>query len=527
MKAVYANYLEVARVIIMESNQTPIAQPSSSVLPQTIVGKQAEKERQKIVEMLDLANVPIMSHDLDDNITYWNQGAKWLYGWRNEEVLGKCVHTVLGTVFPKPLAEIKAEFLQLGYWEGELTHTRQDGTQVIVASRWTLERDELGNPCGILEINHNITDRKLAEEALRQSEERWQLALRGNNDGIWDWNVKTNEVFFSPRWKEMLGFEDLEIPNHIDEWAKRVHPDDLERVMQAIQDHFAKKTPFYINEHRVLCKDGSYKWILDRGQALWDENGNVVRMAGSHSDITERLEVQRQLEILTKDLQRSNQELEQFAYIASHDLQEPLRAITSYTQMLAKRYRGQLDAKADTYIDFIIDGAARMRQLIQDLLAYSRVGRRELKFQSTDCNLLLGQVIQDLQVAIADCEAEVTYEFLPSVMADTTQIHLLFQNLISNALKYRNETPPKVKISAIPQDDCCQFAIQDNGIGIEPEYADRIFVIFQRLHTSDEYPGTGLGLAICKKIVERHGGKIWVKSQLGKGSTFYFTLPMV
>lgn len=269
------------------------------------------------------------------------------------------------------------------------------------------------------------------------------------------------------------------------------------------------------------AKDELEMRVQERTRELSEAN------AALQTEIADRLQAQRQLEILTKDLQRSNQELEQFAYIASHDLQEPLRAITSYTQMLVKRYRGQLDAKADTYIDFIIDGAARMRQLIQDLLAYSRVGRRELKFQLTDCQVLLGQVLQDLQIAIADSQASVICGTLPSLMADTAQIRLLFQNLISNALKYRSETPPQITVSAVQEDNSWLFAIEDNGIGIEPEYAERIFVIFQRLHTSDEYSGTGLGLAICKKIVERHGGEIWVESPAGKGATFYFTIPII
>ena len=238
-------------------------------------------------------------------------------------------------------------------------------------------------------------------------------------------------------------------------------------------------------------------------------------------------EANEQLEQLTDELKRSNQDLEQFAYIASHDLQEPLRAVASYTQMLAKRYQGKLDEKADIYINFAVDGATRMQQLIKDLLAYSRIGRNQLKLQPTDCNAVVNKVIKDLQLSIAENQAKIIVSPLPTLLADTSQITLLFQNLISNAIKYRGEASPQVDISAQQQNSGLLFKIQDNGIGIAPEYAEQIFGIFQRLHTSDEYPGTGLGLAICKRIVERHGGHIWVESQLGTGAIFGFELPIL
>jgi predicted ATPase/signal transduction histidine kinase len=240
---------------------------------------------------------------------------------------------------------------------------------------------------------------------------------------------------------------------------------------------------------------------------------------------TELTQANQQLEQLTADLQRSNQELEQFAYIASHDLQEPLRTITSYTQKLAQRYQGQLDEKADRYIGFAVDGATRMQQLIQALLTYSRVGRQKLKPEAIDCNTIVSRVLRDLKVVIAESQATLTVAPLPIIQADPIQLSLLFQNLIGNAIKYRSEVPPQIQVSAQKEPECWRFSIHDNGIGIESQYCDRIFKIFQRLHTSDEYPGTGLGLAICQKIVENHGGHIWVESKLGAGSTFSFEIP--
>jgi light-regulated signal transduction histidine kinase (bacteriophytochrome) len=217
--------------------------------------------------------------------------------------------------------------------------------------------------------------------------------------------------------------------------------------------------------------------------------------------------------------------LQQFAYVASHDLQEPLRMITGYTNLLAKRYRGKLDASADEFIDFAVDGANRMRVLINDLLTYSRVGTHSSKPAPTDCELVLSQTLAGLELAIRESGATVTHDALPTVNGDEVQLGQLFQNLIGNALKYRNEHEPAVHIGCERRDNDWLLSVCDNGIGIDPRFAERIFVIFQRLHTREQYPGTGIGLAVCKRIVERHGGKIWVESEPGKGSTFYFTLP--
>ena len=228
------------------------------------------------------------------------------------------------------------------------------------------------------------------------------------------------------------------------------------------------------------------------------------------------------------DLARSNAELERFAYVASHDLQEPLRMVSSYTQLLSRRYKGKLDPSADEFIAYAVDGATRMQRLINDLLALSRVGTQAKASEPVDTDAILRRVVSDLQPAIEAAGATVvSSEALPTVLAEGTQVGQLFQNLVGNALKFRGEEPPRVEISAVPVDDggFWQFSFKDNGIGIEPQYFDRIFVIFQRLHGKEEYPGTGIGLAICKKIVERVGGKLWVESQPGHGTNFLFTLP--
>jgi len=242
-------------------------------------------------------------------------------------------------------------------------------------------------------------------------------------------------------------------------------------------------------------------------------------------ELGERRQAEQKLERTLIDLERSNKELEQFAYVASHDLQEPLRKVASFTELLERRYKEQLGPDADRYIGYIIDGAKRMSLLINDLLAFSRVGTSTREFAKTDCNDVLKRTLDDLQYRIKESGAVITFDNLPSVIADELQIGMVFQNLISNAIKFRRDEMPRVHVSAKSEGSHWIFSVSDNGIGIEKEFLDRIFVMFQRLHTKEEYPGTGIGLAICKKVVERHGGHMWAESELGKGSTFYFKLP--
>jgi light-regulated signal transduction histidine kinase (bacteriophytochrome) len=226
-----------------------------------------------------------------------------------------------------------------------------------------------------------------------------------------------------------------------------------------------------------------------------------------------------------EELARSNRDLEQFAYVASHDLQEPLRMVATYTQLLAERYRGQLDENADRYIRYAIDGALRMQTLVKDLLAFSRVGRQGTERHQVDCNQVVATVLQNLESAVQESLAQISRDNLPAVNADSSQMVQLFQNLIANAIKFRGPKPPVIRVDARKQGADWLFSVADNGIGIAPEHAEAVFAIFRRLHTRVEYPGSGIGLAICKKIVEQHGGRIWVESCEGEGSTFKFTVP--
>jgi light-regulated signal transduction histidine kinase (bacteriophytochrome) len=250
----------------------------------------------------------------------------------------------------------------------------------------------------------------------------------------------------------------------------------------------------------------------------------LIGIVEDHKDISEHRLAEEKLKQTMVDLERSNKDLEQFAYVASHDLQEPLRMMSSYMQLIEQRYKSKLDADADEFIMYAVDGASRMQSMIDDLLAYSRVGTRGKPFEQTDSAAVLDQVLANLKVVIEESGAVVTHDALPTGMTDISQLAQVFQNLIDNAIKFRSDKPPEVHVGVEERGDEWVFSVRDNGIGIAPEYHERIFQVFQRLHGRGEYPGTGIGLAICKRIAERHGSRIWVESEPGKGSTFYFTI---
>ena len=305
-----------------------------------------------------------------------------------------------------------------------------------------------------------------------------------------------------------------------------VAPSQAGKRMAAFQAAVETSNQHIEDSEWELCgRNGDTLLVRLQQNQIRDSRGAVTGLRCTMLDVTE---LRRQEELLKRqaaDLARSNAELEQFAYVASHDLQEPLRMVASFTQLLARRYSGRLDAKADEYIGYAVDGAKRMQQLIADLLALSRVGTRGGEFRDAPLEDVLSDVMLNLGPAIQDSGAAVTHDPLPAVVADRGQMVQLLQNLMGNAVKFRGAQPPRVHISAVEAEAGWTISVSDNGIGIAPEHAERVFQIFQRLHTRDQYPGTGIGLAVCRKIAERHGGKIWLDSAPGAGTTFHFTLP--
>ena len=381
--------------------------------------------------------------------------------------------------------------------------------------------DEKDNPIKIKGIVQDITERRKAEENLRKSEEKYRNIVETANEGIGLIDNELKLTYVNKKIEDMIGYSSEEIIgktmwDFISGDSKPIVKSILERGLQDFESH----------ELKFIRKDGSSLWAQVSAKPIFDSGGKFMGIMTMLTDITKRKEAEEILRLKMEELTRSNAELEQFAYVSSHDLQEPLRMITSYLQLLQRRYEGNIDEKADKYIHFVVDGAARMQNLINDLLEFSRVTTRASEPKPTDCEFVLNQVLANLETFIEENEATVSYCSLPEVMADSTQLVQVFQNLIINGIKFHNEEAPKIHISAERKANEWIFSVQDNGIGIDPQYSERIFEVFKRLHGKEEYPGTGIGLAICKKILERHGGRIWVESELGKGSTFYFTLPI-
>ncbi|MGE5403119.1 MAG: sensor histidine kinase [Ignavibacteriales bacterium] len=277
-------------------------------------------------------------------------------------------------------------------------------------------------------------------------------------------------------------------------------------------------------EEEFILWNGWHRWF-EVSNNLLEMDGNPRLLLSIFRDITDRKKVEEKLTQTISKLEASNKELEQFAYVASHDLQEPLRMISSYTQLLAKKYQEQLDETAREFINYAVDGSIRMQTLIKDLLAYSRITTKARAFEMVDCNDILDEVLDDLKISIEENKATIKTGHLPVISADPTQFRQLLQNLLSNALKFRTAKNPEIEIKTERGTNEWIFSITDNGIGIDPQYFSRIFLLFQRLHDRDSYPGTGIGLAICKKIVERHGGRIWLESEADRGTAFYFTMP--
>ena len=302
------------------------------------------------------------------------------------------------------------------------------------------------------------------------------------------------------------------------------HPDCHDLVQRAFKSFL--NTGEVINARLLLShKDGTPIPVLLNATAVRDEEGRIIQSRSALRDITQLVATEQDLKRALAALEQSNKDLRQFAYVASHDLQEPLRMVASFTELLRKKYRGRLDDDADKYIDYAVEGARRMHRLITDLLTYSKLGEKGMVREEAECREVLEEVLSSLKVALDESGGQVTVGDLPVVTASRFQLHQLFQNLLSNALKFHGDDPPRVAVTAKAEEEEWRFCVEDNGIGIASDHTHKIFSVFQRLHVRSLYSGSGIGLAIAEKIVERHGGKIWVESEPGNGSRFYFTLP--
>ncbi len=381
----------------------------------------------------------------------------------------------------------------------------------------------LGLTAVILRLTMNTLTDALKEsqqvsDSLRVSEEKWSSLMKHTHSLVLTLDMNANVLFVNHPLPHLEKTTNIPIyqyfQNNQHEKIKKM-VETVNHTGEAIRFEAIGSTNGTTPPHHYEIQIGPIQ-----------RDGNMIGMILIATNITERRITEQAVAKYAEDLARSNHELEEFAYIASHDLQEPLRMISSYLMLLQKNYAPQLNEEANEFIEIASNGAKRLRQLIQSLLAYSRISRTEVPISPVNCLQVLNNTLRFLQLAIEDTNATIIVDDLPTVLGDSEQIGILFQNLISNALKFHSDQPPRIKIKATQEDDkMWQFSVSDNGIGMKSKNVTRIFTIFQRLHTVDEYPGTGVGLAICKKIVDRHNGRIWVNTKPGKGTTFFFTLP--
>jgi PAS domain S-box-containing protein len=469
--------------------------------------------------LLDLVRDGILVRDLYGTIIYWSAGAADMYGWSAQEALGKTSHQLVRAEYPRPLRDIEQQVRQTGFWEGEVVHSTRAGTRISVESRWTLTRTDRGAPQGYLEVNRDITARKRAQDSLRDSELRFRAVAETAIEGIFTMDESGRIRYWNPGAERMFGWP---VREAMGQPVTMVVPGRFLTPDQAGSGDPVVGTTFETDGRR---QDGT-GFPLELSLSAWATSQGAKFYTVIARDVTARRAAEQALEAKAEELSRSNQELEQFAYVASHDLQEPLRMVSNYTQLLGRRYKDQLDADANEFIEFAVDGAKRMQELIHDLLQYARVGTRGKEFKPVAGEEIVADAVNNLTTAIQESVADVVVDPLPTLHCDATQLVQVFQNLIGNAIKFRKpDTRPVIRISSARAERAAVITVADNGIGIQPKYFDRIFQMFQRLHTRSEYPGTGIGLALCKKIVERHGGRIGVVSTAGQGTMFSFTIP--
>lgn len=457
-------------------------------------------------------------------VTYWNSTVEHLTGIRKEDIIGKSIWD-----FVNP----RNEEFEAGYKRAFEEQTR---INFETFDRWTqtwLEATIYPTREGLSVIIKNINEKKESEKQIQEFNERLSLISKASHDAIWDWNVVTGEHYWGEGFNYLFDEEIAGIQKDNHRWLQSIHPEDKESVFLKLQEILqdpSKST--FESEYRFIKKNKSFLYLLDKGTIIRNEEGKPIRIVGAIQDITRRKAYEESLRILNselaksiRDLEISNKELEQFAYVASHDLQEPLRMITSFLTLLEKKYKENLDEKGRSYINYAVDGAKRMRDIILDLLEFSRIGNIVEAKKKVNANDLIEEVLKLNSKVIQEKQAQIQVAPLPEIVCHPSAMIQVFQNLISNALKYQAEgVKPEISIDYTDKGKYWEFRVRDNGIGIDKEYAEKIFIIFQRLHQKEQYSGSGIGLAICKKIVEIHGGKIWVDSSLGQGSTFFFTI---
>ncbi len=458
--------------------------------------------------------------DPQDNVIYINNKSEEIFGKSPEDIIGHPRSDMFPDGVNKdPGAGIKKVFQTGKSYATETVISYPEGDKWFEARLVPLY-DESDEVIAVLGVSRDVTERKKFTAAI-QAEKEFSDSIINSLPGIfYMFGDDQSFIRWNKNFEQVTGYSAQEI--EVSHPTAFFSENDKDMIADRIKQIFLQGDSVVV-EADLITKDGQMIPYILTGLRIGVEG--EPRLIGVGMDITSRKRAEEELAAKSDALERSNKELENFAYVASHDLQEPLRMINSYLQLLVRRYREKLDGDALEFIDYAVDGSTRMKQLINDLLVYSRVNTATKEFAPTDLEEVLQNTVKNLQVVIEENQTEITHDRLPTVIADDVQMGSLFQNLIGNAIKYHGEEVPRIHIGVSDHRHEWQFSFKDNGIGIAPQYFERVFVIFQRLHSRDAYSGTGIGLSVSKRIVERHGGHIWIESQPGQGSTFYFTLP--
>lgn len=509
------------------------------VTEQVLSRKKVEESEKQYRQIVETAQEGIWLIDENNYTILVNKKMADILEYSPEEMTGKQNYVFMDDEWKLKAKENIAD-RKLGMHENhDFKYITKSGREVWANLSTNPVFDEQGIYRGALAMVTDITDRKKAKTELIKRDSQLTLAAEMAKLGYWEHDLLKDEFTFNDQFYAIFKTTAAAVGGYTMSSARYsemfIHPDDRDIVRQSVAEAVASNdTSFSFNAaHRIIYATGEEGYISVNFFIVKDEQGRTIKNFGVNQDITANKLIEIRLNELNLDLQKqakelaiSNAELEQFAYVTSHDLQEPLRMVTSFLTQLDKKYGTVIDDKGKQYIAFAVDGAKRMRQIILDLLEFSRVGKMEDKQEAVDLNEVVADILVLFRKTIKDQTAAVIIDSLPVIQSYKTPLRQVFQNLLSNALKYSKEgTPCQVTITAEKSGTHWQFAVTDNGIGIDNEYFDKIFIIFQRLHNKDEYSGTGMGLAVTKKIVESIGGKIWVQSEEGKGSTFYFTIP--
>lgn len=488
--------------------------------------KEVYTELLKFSGIVKQSPVSIIITDTNGIIEYANPAFSEISGYQPEEVIGKNPNIFKTDYHTKAYYDYLWETIKAGRrWNGIFRNKKKDGShfweEATIAPLFN-ERKVIIN---YVAIKQNVTERINALQALQESEERWKFALEGSKDGVWDWNLVTNEVYFSPQWKAMLGFNEDEITASLDEWSRRVHPDDLTQCYEDINRHLTGETPYYKNIHRVLCKDGSYKWILDRGKITsFTPEGKPWRMLGTHTDLTDRMEMERQLVQLNADKDR-------FLSIMAHDLRNPLSAISGLAGVILEQLATYSKEDIEPMMRVLTKTAEQTYKLLEDLLLWSKSQSGKLKFEplSFPFSSLVTEVTESIGSQWRSKAIVITYqeEDNSPVVADIFMLKTILRNLISNAIKfsYKGST---ITVSKEKKADRTILTVADQGVGIEPADLPKLWDITQPFTTvgTNKEKGSGFGLLICKDFVEKHQGTILAESTPGQGTRFIISLPI-